>query len=119
MNVPIIDAEQIAMLRDMPGDAGGTFLDELLDLFFSNSVSLMEEIRSAAACNDLKRTAAAAHTLKGSSANIGALSLHERAGEVEAAAKRGEPADAQALQNLQDEFERTRVALEKERTPAS
>jgi HPt (histidine-containing phosphotransfer) domain-containing protein len=79
----------------------------------------MEDIQSAAASGDLKRTAAAAHTLKGSSANIGALSLHEKAGLVEAAAKRGEPADAQALQSLQEEFERTRVALEKERTPPS
>lgn len=72
----------------------------------------MQQLQQAAQGNDIERLQALSHSLKSSSANVGALSLSAVARRIELEARSGSlqrPAVAVAL--LVAEFARARVAL--------
>ena len=107
-NVPVLDVEVLDELREFAGDD----VQSILDLFLSDAPLLIGELEQGAAAGDTTRMADAAHTLKSSSANVGALSLSTVAARIESGARGGSlrlPAVAAAL--VIAEFARTRVAL--------
>jgi HPt (histidine-containing phosphotransfer) domain-containing protein len=78
----ILNPETIARLRKLEGESAG-LLAELLDLFTTQSPVYLAAIRAGFAARDEKAVRLAAHTLKGSSANIGATVLTKLAQEIE------------------------------------
>jgi two-component system sensor histidine kinase/response regulator len=91
-------------------------VDELIELFLSDAPRRIRCMQEAFAANDLPKLRREAHTLKGSSASLGANHLNKLCQRLEICAANGQiKSDADALlQELNAEFERVRAALEAE-----
>ena len=84
----LLDAKVMDALRAMDVDCPG-LLERLVDAYAKSAPVLMAELRRAAACDDLPAVRQAAHTLKSSHANLGALGVSALFADIEAAAKNG------------------------------
>jgi HPt (histidine-containing phosphotransfer) domain-containing protein len=72
-----IDPTVIQGLRDLGGDDEPGLVLELIDIFLEDAPQRMKDITEGLASGDLGRVERGAHTLKSSSANIGALKLSD------------------------------------------
>jgi HPt (histidine-containing phosphotransfer) domain-containing protein len=90
-----IDEAAFANLLEMTG-GDLEFVDDLVDTYLTEGASLIERLRAAAADGDAATgdLMAAAHSLKSSSLNVGALALGELCRSLEADARGGPVADA-------------------------
>jgi two-component system, sensor histidine kinase and response regulator len=84
-----------AALKRLEGDR--ELLEEVARLFLDECPKMLAEIQSAASAGDLHLLERAAHTLKGSSANVGALAVSEAAIELEHRARSNRLDSAKAL----------------------
>jgi HPt (histidine-containing phosphotransfer) domain-containing protein len=106
----VIDDEQIAMLVE---GAGIEAVRPILDAYWQSNAQLTAALKNGIASADTQEIAATAHGLKGSSANLGALKVAERARAIEQAAKAGDFAAVEAaFEALAADFEETRDAFE-------
>jgi len=104
-----IDRATLDELREVMGDD----LDELIGAYLDDTARRLEELHQAID-GQPDVLVAVAHTLKGSSANVGARCFAERCATVHqrAASDATDPALRDLLGALGDEFERVRSALE-------
>jgi signal transduction histidine kinase/CheY-like chemotaxis protein len=106
---PAIDHGVIDELRDVLGGE----IDRLIHLFLEDTPMLLARLEAAALAPDFKEMCEAAHSLKSSSANLGAMALSAAAKRVELGARMqtlDRPAVAVAM--IATEFARARAALE-------
>lgn len=106
--LPVLDR---SVLEELQGVIGPVAL-QIVSVFLEDAPSLVQTLQQAAQANDIERLQALSHSLKSSSANVGALSLSAVARRIEHEARAGSlqrPAVAVAL--LVAEFARARVAL--------
>ena len=90
---PAIDRATFeGMLDAVGGDP--EFLAELVDAFVADIPAQLEAMRSGAAGGEAETVTRAAHTLKSSSASLGALALAEACRALEAQARGGDLVDA-------------------------
>ena len=80
-------------------------IQELITIYLEESPKQMEQIRQAAQTGNMANLSLYAHSLKGASANMGAMELRYAAGELEAKGK------AQDNSNLQPLLERLEAAF--------
>ncbi len=74
-DLPSIDPESIANLRELnPGD-NGEFLREIVGIYIEDTPKRIADLRAGLAAGDVAAFTRAAHTIKGSSANVGAQVL--------------------------------------------
>ena len=107
-STPALKSEVIEDLRDIMGPE---FLS-LVRVFLEDAPRAILRLQDAAAENDLPALVAAAHSLKSTSANLGAMDLSELARQLEHGGRRNELTDAAGLtQRLVDEFARVDQAL--------
>ncbi|WP_159017093.1 hybrid sensor histidine kinase/response regulator [Cognatiluteimonas profundi] len=107
--VPVIDEGVISELRDVLGGE----IDRLIRLFLEDTPMLLARLEAAALAPDYGELCEAAHSLKSSSANLGAMALSAAAKRVELGARLqtlDRPAVAVAM--IASEFSRARAALE-------
>ena len=105
---PVIDEEVLDELRNMLGDE----VEHLIDLFLEDTPKLLARLEIAAAKPDYTALRDAAHSLKSSSANLGAMLLSAAARRIEQGAREGKlerPAVAVAV--VVNEFGRARRQL--------
>lgn len=111
-DAPILDLDVIAELRELGGDEEPSLVVELIGLFLRDAPTYMQEIVTGFEANDLERIQRASHTLKSSSANMGALELSGLARLIESTAKSG---NLELLRELQaalgEVYEETAEAL--------
>jgi histidine phosphotransfer protein HptB len=82
-DVAIIDLQAIENLRALnPGD-DGAFLREIAGIFLEDTPQRLAELEQSLRERDVARFARAAHSIKGSSANLGANSLRSVAEKLE------------------------------------
>jgi signal transduction histidine kinase/DNA-binding response OmpR family regulator len=111
-NGSVLDPEVLANLRDL-GDA--EFLAELAGMFFDDASSRLEELREARGAGNAAGVERVAHTLKGSSGNMGATRMSAICAELQEVGASGDLARARGLfEGLEEEFGRVRPALEAE-----
>ncbi|KLI99417.1 hybrid sensor histidine kinase/response regulator [Luteimonas sp. FCS-9] len=104
----VLDGEVLDDLRDLLGDD----VDRLVAVFLDDTPRLLATFERAAAAGDHEAMREAAHSLKSSSANLGALALSAEARGIEAAARAGTLDDAEAaVGRLTAAFARARDAL--------
>jgi signal transduction histidine kinase/CheY-like chemotaxis protein/HPt (histidine-containing phosphotransfer) domain-containing protein len=106
--LPVLDAEALDELRSIAGEE----TLRIVRLFLEDAPRLIARIEQAAAATDLDAMGEAAHTLKSSSANLGALALSAAAKRIEQAARSGtldRPGAVAAL--VVAEYARARIAL--------
>ncbi len=104
-----------AVLDDLLDSVGGdaSFLAELIDTYLADSTGLVAELHRALAAGDTDAFRRAAHTLKSSSASLGAASLSARWKELEMIARGGTlDGAAERLAGAEPAYEKVRAALE-------
>jgi len=105
---PVLDRNVLDELQAVIGDAA----TQIVSVYLEDAPAMVQALQQAAQDHDGQRLQAVAHSLKSSSANVGAMSLSAVAQRIEHEARAGSlqrPAVAVAL--LVAEFARARVAL--------
>jgi HPt (histidine-containing phosphotransfer) domain-containing protein len=108
MPAPVLDTEVVEELRAIMGaeDQG------LIKLFFEDAPLHIQRLQAALAANDIAAMIAPAHTLKSSSANLGAKALSAVAKRIEHGARTDSlEKPALAVLMLENEFRRAKAAL--------
>jgi HPt (histidine-containing phosphotransfer) domain-containing protein len=109
MSEPIIDQETIANLIGMTGE---DFLQELVEAYLEDSPFLFKQMRQALAAQDAEAFRRSAHSLKTSSASLGALGFAEHARELEMMGKNRRLSVAEAgVDSLELEFAKVEAAF--------
>jgi HPt (histidine-containing phosphotransfer) domain-containing protein len=93
----VLDRQALGRIRALHRPGGPNLLAKVLGLYSSSSLALTDAIRAASASNDAEGVRQAAHALKSSSANVGALAFADMCKEVEVAAAQGELERARVL----------------------
>lgn len=88
MSEAVLDPAAFAHLLEITGD-DLEFVDELVDIYFDDAVAQLETMRQAAENGDAEALVRPAHSLKSSSANIGASRLSEACQSLEADGRTG------------------------------
>ena len=115
-----VDQAVLARLRELNEDDEPDILTELIDLFLRDTPPRLAALKDAIKEGDAQALSQTAHTLKGSSANLGATRLAALNAELQSKASDGSLEDAsRLLAQLDNEFERVRHILESERLPPS
>ena len=87
-DLEILDMRVIATLKELGGDDEPDLVIELIGLFLQDAPLRMKEIESSLQSGDIALLERAAHTLKSSSANIGAARLSASCKSMEELARR-------------------------------
>jgi HPt (histidine-containing phosphotransfer) domain-containing protein len=113
-DLPPIDADAIANLRDLnPGD-NGEFLREIIGIYIEDTPKRIADLKACLASGDAAAFTRAAHTIKGSSANVGAQALRAVAERLELLSrKEGLGGLAQLVADCEAEFARAAAELRK------
>jgi HPt (histidine-containing phosphotransfer) domain-containing protein len=108
----IIDPAAIENLRSLnPGD-NDEFLREIVGIFLEDTPQRIAELEASLAENDLNRFTRAAHSIKGSSANLGASILRAEAEKLEHHARKDGLTEVSAMiASIHAEFSRAKREL--------
>jgi len=113
-NSPVIDPESIANLRALSPDDGDVFLKEVLGIFLDDTPIRIAELHSSHAAGDAATFTRAAHSIKGSSSNVGASELRAVAEQLEHQSRvQGLTQVAPLVVELEAAFARVQVELQK------
>ncbi len=82
-NRQILDPEAISNLRALSPDDGDVFLKEILGIFLDDTPIRIAELHTSRASGDAATFTRAAHSIKGSSSNVGASELRIVAEQLE------------------------------------
>ncbi|MGH8231645.1 MAG: response regulator, partial [Steroidobacteraceae bacterium] len=93
----VLDRQALGRIRALHRPGGPTLLAKVRGLYSSSSLALIEALRTGLSGNDAESIRQAAHALKSSSANVGALAFADLCKEVEVAAATGEIDQARVL----------------------
>lgn len=111
MSEPTLDPAAFAHLLEITGD-DLEFVDELIDTYLEDAAVQLDALRSAAVANDVAALVRPAHSLKSSSANVGAMLLAEACRSLEADGRTGIVPDMAARVDICDRsFSDVRDAL--------
>lgn len=111
----VIDQSVLGELIELMGDD----IDEVIDIYLEDAPGYLATLQAAAAENDLNGMIAPAHSLKSSSANLGAIGLSEMAKAIEHGAREGTLDGPQRrVERMRLEFESARQALQSRNSPA-
>lgn len=110
----IIDSQSIENLRALnPGD-NDEFLREIITIYLEDTPQRIAELDQSLANGDIPRFTRAAHSVKGSSANLGASVVRSVAEKLEhQSAREGLDNVAALLAELKTEFARAQAELSK------
>ena len=106
MTESVIDPETLDNLISMTDQA---FLAELIDAYVEESPGLLQEMKNSLAQGDAEGFRRAAHSLKSSSASLGALNFSEFASQMEAL---GRAQDLEAAEAKMDQFKSEYLKVE-------
>ena len=110
---PVIDAEAIENLRAINPD-DSSLLKEIIGIFIEDTPARIAELRAAMASGDVSAFSRAAHSIKGSSSNLGAARLRSLAERLEHDSK-SQPLTNfnHGLSELEEAFAATKSELER------
>ena len=108
----VLNPESIAALRDLnPGD-NDEFLREIAGIFLEDTPNRIAELDQSLAAGDVAKFTRAAHSIKGSSSNLGATALQAVCEDLERRARaEGLAAVSDLVAQVKAEFAGTQVAL--------
>jgi HPt (histidine-containing phosphotransfer) domain-containing protein len=107
-----LNEQALKQIRSLRKPGGPDLLKRIVDLYLSNSRTLIGTLRDAVIRNDAAAVLQAAHSLKSSSTNVGATGLGELCAKLEASALAGNLGSAWPhLERLVEEYEQVVLAL--------
>jgi signal transduction histidine kinase/HPt (histidine-containing phosphotransfer) domain-containing protein len=108
----VIDPVVLEKFRAIMGDDAPMFLSELIAAFQMDAVDLLAEMRRGVEEGNVEAVRRTAHTLKGSSATLGAMGLSALCRELEGTASEGVLEGAmEKVARVEAEYERAKAAL--------
>jgi signal transduction histidine kinase/DNA-binding response OmpR family regulator len=108
-----VDARALAALRDLQGEGQPDILAELLAVYLRDTPPRLAALHEAVACADAEALRRAAHSLKGSSSQIGAVQIARLCANLEEQARTTDLRGvAETLPRLDEAFGRVRVHLQ-------
>ncbi|MFQ5857786.1 MAG: Hpt domain-containing protein, partial [Anaerolineae bacterium] len=108
-----IDREVLAQFTEMMGEDAPALVAELIDVFLEDTPRLVAALREGVVAGDVGAVERAAHTMKSSSASLGAMTLSTLCKELEAIGRAGAlDGAAERVAQIETEYERVRIALE-------
>lgn len=111
----VLDQSVLASLRELQEEGEPDILEEVGGLFLKHAPDKISAIEKAAADRDAKGLQTAAHSLKSSSAYVGAMKLSAMSKELEMIGRSGAlEGSAEKSKSLKAEFQRVKAALESE-----
>jgi HPt (histidine-containing phosphotransfer) domain-containing protein len=109
-----IENDIVEKARELVDEYGAEFLVELIGDFLDDAVVRLVRLRESLAAGDAESLTHEAHTLKSSSASLGALTLSAMAKQLESAGREGEIASlAVDLARFEEQFALVKADLEK------
>lgn len=110
--VASIDYEKLQSLRALQRKGRPDVLSRIVQTYFDSSHTLLNTLREAVSCHDASSVEQVAHSLKSSSANVGALQLTALYGELEALGRDNDMAQTAAiLVQIEAEYAAVQTAL--------
>lgn len=97
MNDAVLDPTPLNAIRDLEQAGSDGLLGTIVDLFLAQSIELGDQIRSAVDAGDASDLREAAHSLKSSSANVGAMRVSALCYDLEVAGRDDAMDNAAAL----------------------
>ncbi|MEI6860769.1 MAG: Hpt domain-containing protein [Verrucomicrobiota bacterium] len=94
---PILDPEAVANLRALSPDDSDAFVKEILGIFLEDTQLRLTDLRASRDLCDVPTFVRAAHSVKGSSSNVGAGELRAAAEKLEQHAKQHGLTDTDSL----------------------
>jgi HPt (histidine-containing phosphotransfer) domain-containing protein len=114
--LPLLDAAILGEIRNLQKVGQPNVLTELINIYLRDSAKYFENIQRAVEGNDSALLMRAAHSLRGSSGNIGARSLAARCQELENLANNNNLEQARLLLSLlEGEYKQVCQALAAEK----
>ncbi len=113
-DLPLIDQQAIENLRALnPGD-NDEFLREIVAIYLEDTPQRLAELDQSLAAGDVSKFTRAAHSIKGSSANLGASTVRAAAEKLEhQSGKQGLADVAGLMAEVKAEFARAHAELSK------
>jgi len=108
-----IDKTVLDGIRELEGAGNPGFFERIVTLYLSGAPGLAAEVLTGAEKGDTDSLLRAAHTLKSSSANVGATGLSDLCRKIEGKSRAGEPVSAgdPLLSKFEGEFRSVQEAL--------
>ncbi len=114
----IIDPEAIDNLRSLSPDDGDVFLREILTIFLTDTPERIADLHSNRISGNTAAFIRAAHSIKGSSSNVGAIELRALAEKTEHHTRlNGLGSIDQHVAEIEAAFTRAQAIIEKIITP--
>lgn len=113
--IQAVDLAVLAIYDDAQIEGEPDFVVELIDLYLNEVPRLFDTIRKAVANRDRSTAKRSAHSLRGSSGNLGVLQMATIAGELEHLENDYSTVAPELLRSLENEFERVKEILNAER----
>jgi HPt (histidine-containing phosphotransfer) domain-containing protein len=111
----ILDRQVLGQLGALRSNGKPDLLARTINLYLVESPKLMQKLKQAAAASDAPELVRSAHSLKSSSANVGATVLSRYCGDIEASARRADTEEARRIfAKLEAEHGRVQSALSAE-----
>ncbi len=111
-----LDTEVLQAFRKTMGSNASIFLAQLIDIYLEEAPLQLQVIETAVTQTDATAMQHAAHTLKSSSASLGAITLSKLFEELERLGNSGTTIGAQeTMAQIKCEYERVQAALQIER----
>ena len=110
-----VDLAILASYEDAQIEGEPDFVVELIDLYLDEVPRLFDSLHTAIENNDRATAKRAAHSLRGSSGNLGVLQIAAIAGELEHLENPCGISATTLLQSLETEFRRVKEILSAER----
>ena len=109
----VLDMAVVDELLSICDDGDPELLLDLIGMFLNDGPQKVQAVAAGLADRDFERMERAAHSLKGSSGNLGARALQDTCEQLQQATRRRDLARSQQLEpQLQQHFEQARTALE-------
>jgi two-component system, sensor histidine kinase and response regulator len=110
---PVINRQHLEQFRELDPSGGMSLAKEVVQLFLESSENIVQQIEQAAKAGDADGLRRGAHTLKSSSANVGAESLSELFRRLEALGKENNLETAEPLlDEIRQEYELARQEIQ-------
>lgn len=107
---PLIDQQAIENLRSLNPDDADEFLREIIGIYLEDTPARFADLDQSLVAGDTPKFTRAAHSIKGSSANVGAMTVRALAEKLEhQSARQGLAEVAPLLAELKAEFGRAQA----------
>jgi len=111
----VLDRQVLEQLGKVLTNGKPELLTRVIKLYLSESPKLLQRLKQAASAGNAREIAAAAHSLKSSSANVGAKVLSRHCEDLEASARRADAEEARRiLSRVEAEHRSVQTALNEE-----